>query len=202
MEQELQKEQKCSFYALEQLRQMAEAILRGSQRLLKCRAGVEKYRTEQPQRAYAYYLELQKTRDALLAALGNAQRNLLELEESALAQKAGQLQTGLGRFDLMSRAYKPVYEVLTGFAKSLPQTDTVNAAVIEQIRRHALRELDTAQNVRDIFRVRRIVAHADMIHQPPDHRRVDGVRLRKRFRKTGHHFVDRFVRSGHEIKVS
>ena len=62
MEQELQKESKCSFYALEQLRQTAEAILRGSQRLLKCRAGVEKYRTVQPQRAYAYYLELQKTR--------------------------------------------------------------------------------------------------------------------------------------------
>lgn len=55
MEQELQKEQKCSFYALEQLRQTAEAILRGSQRLLKCRAGVEKYRTAQPQRAYYHY---------------------------------------------------------------------------------------------------------------------------------------------------
>ena len=34
MEQELQKEPKRSFYALEQLRQTAEAILRGSQRLL------------------------------------------------------------------------------------------------------------------------------------------------------------------------
>ena len=136
MEQELQKESKCSFYALEQLRQTAEAILRGSQRLLKCRAGVEKYRTAQPQRAYAYYLELQKTRDALLAALGDAQRNLLELEESALAGKAGQLQAGLRRFDLMSRAYKPVYEVLTGFAKALPQTDTVNAAVIGRLMNH------------------------------------------------------------------
>ena len=136
MEQELQKEQKCSFYALEQLRQTAEAILRGSQRLLKCRAGVEKNRTAQPQRAYAYYLELQKTRDALLVALGEARRSLLELEESALAQKAGQLQAGLRRFDLMSRAYKPVYEVLTGFAKSLPQTDTVNAAVIGRLMNH------------------------------------------------------------------
>ena len=90
MGQELQKEPKRSFYALEQLRQTAEAILRVSQRLLKCRAGVEKYRTAQPQRAYAYYLELQKTRGALLAAFGDAQRNLLELEESALAGKAGQ----------------------------------------------------------------------------------------------------------------
>ena len=136
MEQELQKESKCSFYALEQLRQTAEAILRGSQRLLKCRAGVEKYRTAQPQRAYAYYLELQKMRDVLVGALGEARRSLLELEESALAQKAGQLQTGLRRFDLMSRAYKPVYEVLTGFAKSLPQTDTVNAAVIGRLMNH------------------------------------------------------------------
>ena len=33
MEQELQKEPKRSFYALEQLRQTAEGILRGSQRL-------------------------------------------------------------------------------------------------------------------------------------------------------------------------
>ena len=136
MEQELQKESKCSFYALEQLRQTAEAILRGSQRLLKCRAGVEKYRTAQPQRAYVYYLELQKTRNALLTVLGDAQRNLLELEESALAGKAGQLQAGLRHFDLMSRAYKPVYEVLTGFAKSLPQTDTVNAAVIGRLMNH------------------------------------------------------------------
>ena len=136
MEQELQKEQKCSFYALEQLRQTAESILRGSQRLLKCRAGVEKYRTAQPQRAYAYYLELQKMRDVLVGALGEARRSLLELEESALAQKAGQLQTGLRRFDLMSRAYKPVYEVLTGFAKALPQTDTVNAAVIGRLMNH------------------------------------------------------------------
>ena len=136
MGQELQKEPKRSFYALEQLRQTAEAILRVSQRLLKCRAGVEKYRTAQPQRAYAYYLELQKTRGALLAAFGDAQRNLLELEESALAGKAGQLQAGLRRFDLMSRAYKPVYEVLTSFAKSLPQTDTVNAAVIGRLMNH------------------------------------------------------------------
>ena len=68
MEQELQKEPKRSFYVLEQLRQTAEAILRGSQRLLKCRAGVEKYRTAQPQRAYAYYLELQKTRGASCGA--------------------------------------------------------------------------------------------------------------------------------------
>ena len=69
MEQELQKEQKCSFYALEQLRQVAERILRGSARLLKSRAGVEKYRTAEPPRAYAYYLELQKTHEMLLAAL-------------------------------------------------------------------------------------------------------------------------------------
>ena len=99
MEQELQKEPKRSFYALEQLRQTAETILRSTRQLLKCRAAVEKYREAQPQRAYAYYLELQETRDALVGTLSDAQRNLLELEESALAAKAGQLQAGLRRFD-------------------------------------------------------------------------------------------------------
>ena len=94
MEQELQKEQKCSFYALEHLRQTSENILRGSQRLLKYRAGVEKYRTAQPQRAYAYYLELQKTRDALVGALGETRRSLLELDESALAGKPGSFKQG------------------------------------------------------------------------------------------------------------
>ena len=83
----------------------------------------------------------------------------------------------------------------------LPERLAAAAARVEQIRRHALRELDTAQNVRDIFRVCRIVAHTDMIHQPPDHRRVDGVRLRKRFRKAGQDFIHRLVRSGHEIKA-
>ena len=89
MEQELQKESKRSFYALEQLRQTAEAILRGSQRLLKCRAGVEKYRTAQPQRAYAYYLELQKTRDALLAALGEHSAIFWNWRNPRLPKKPG-----------------------------------------------------------------------------------------------------------------
>ena len=47
MEQELQKEPKRSFYALEQLRQTAETILRSTRQLLKCRAAVEKYREAQ-----------------------------------------------------------------------------------------------------------------------------------------------------------
>jgi len=84
----------------------------------------------------------------------------------------------------------------------LPKRLTAAAARIEQIRRHALRELDTAQNVRDVFRICRIVAHADMIHQPPDHRRVDGVRLRKGFCKAGQDFIHRLVRSGHKIKAA
>ena len=83
----------------------------------------------------------------------------------------------------------------------LPKRLAAAAAGVEQIGRHTLRKLDTAQDVRDILRVCRIVAHADMIHQPPDHRRVDGVRLRQRLCKAGQDFIHRFVRSGHEIKA-
>ena len=84
----------------------------------------------------------------------------------------------------------------------LPERLAAAAARVKQIRRHALRELDTAQNVRDIFRVCRVITHADMVHQPPNDRRVDGVRLRQRLCKAGQNFIDRLVRSGHEIKAS
>ena len=84
----------------------------------------------------------------------------------------------------------------------LPERLAAAAARVEQIRRHALRERDPAQDVRDILRVCRIVAHADLIHQPPDHRRVDSVRLRKSFREVGQNFIHRLVRSGHEIKAA
>ena len=84
----------------------------------------------------------------------------------------------------------------------LPKRLAAAAAGVEQIRRHALWKRNPAQNVRDIFRVCRVITHADMIHQPPDHRRVDGVRLRKRFRKAGQNFIHRLVRSGHKIKAS
>ena len=84
----------------------------------------------------------------------------------------------------------------------LPKGLAAAAAGVEQICRHALRKRDPAQDVRDIFRVCRIVAHTDMIHQPPDHRRVDGIRLRQRLCKAGQDFIYRLVRSGHEIKAS
>ena len=84
----------------------------------------------------------------------------------------------------------------------LPERLAAAAARVEQIRRHALRKRDPAQDVRDISRVCWVIAHADMVHQPPDDRRVDGVRLRKRFRKAGQDFIHRLVRSGHEIKAA
>ena len=84
----------------------------------------------------------------------------------------------------------------------LPERLAAAAAGIEQIRRHALRKRDPAQNVRDIFRVCRVITHADMVHQPPNDCCVDGIRLRKCFCKAGQDFIHRFVRSGHKIKVA
>ena len=61
----------------------------------------------------------------------------------------------------------------------LPERLAAAAARVKQICYHALRELNAAQDVRDILRVCWVIAHADMIHQPPNHCRVDGVRLRQ-----------------------
>ena len=84
----------------------------------------------------------------------------------------------------------------------LPKRLAAATARVEQIRRHALRKRDPAQDVRDILRVCRIVAHTDMIHQPPDHRRVDAVTNRERLCKRSQHLINRLVRSGHKIKES
>ena len=61
----------------------------------------------------------------------------------------------------------------------LPERLAAAAARVKKVRRHALWKRDPAQDMRDIFRVRRIVAHADVVHQPPDHCCIDGICLRK-----------------------
>jgi hypothetical protein len=129
-----QPERKEQYFALEKLTAARSTILKGSGELLTNRAKVEKYRETDLQRAQEAYQELQKTQRRILSALSDAQLALLETEEDDLASTAGKLHQGLAGFNLMSRAYKPVYEVLTGFAEKLPETqDTVNAAVIGRL---------------------------------------------------------------------
>ena len=129
-----QPESKDRYFVLEKLSGARSAILKSSGELLTNRAKVEKYRETDLPRAQDAYLELEKSRDRILAALGEAQISLLETEEYTLASTAGKLHQGLAGFNLMSRAYKPVYEALTGFAKKLPETqDTVNASVIGRL---------------------------------------------------------------------
>ena len=126
-------EQKEIHFAAEKAAEARNAIMRGSAELLTWRARVEKYRAD-PRRARECYEELVKTRNRLVTALSNARLALLELEEYAAAKTAGKLQSGLAGFQLMSRAYKPVYEVLRGFAGTLPERpDTVNAQVIGRL---------------------------------------------------------------------
>ena len=129
-----QPESKERYFVLEKLSGARSAILKSSGELLTNRAKVEKHRETDLPRAQDAYLELEKSRDRILAALGDAQLSLLETEEYTLASTAGKLYQGLAGFNLMSRAYKPVYEALTGFAKKLPETqDTVNASVIGRL---------------------------------------------------------------------
>ena len=122
------------YFALEKLSDARKAILKGSTELLNYRAKVEKYRNCDITRAQESYLELQKTQTRLLEALTDARLALLETEDSSLASSAGKLFDGLSGFNLMSRAYKPVCDVLNAFADKLPETqDTVNAQVIGRL---------------------------------------------------------------------
>lgn len=123
-----------SYFAVEKLMTARNAILKGSGELLTNRARIEKFRESDLGRAQDAYQELQRVQKRIMAALSDAQLALMETEEYQLASLAGKLHQGLGGFNLMSRAYKPVYEALTDFAGKLPETaDTVNAAVIGRL---------------------------------------------------------------------
>ena len=121
-------------YALEKLIGDRAVILRESAELLANRAKVEKYRESNPTRAQNSYAELKLSQKHILDALQDARLGLLEAEEYAQADTAGKLFQGLSGFNLMLRNYKPVYDVLTGFAEKLPEShDTVNAQVIGRL---------------------------------------------------------------------
>ena len=129
-----QPETKERCYALEKLIGDRATLLRDCAELLTHRAKVEKHRESNPAKAQNAYLDLQKTQKRILESLRDAQLNLLEMEEYAQAATAGKLYQGFSGFNLMSRNYKPVYDVLTAFAEKLPESqDTVNAQVIGRL---------------------------------------------------------------------
>ena len=121
-------------YALERLADARAVILKDSAELLANRAKVEKYRETNLQRAQNCYLEMETAQKHILTALHDAQLKLLEIEDYTQAETAGKLYQGFSGFNLMSRDYKPVYDVLKGFAEKLPESqNTVNAQVIGRL---------------------------------------------------------------------
>ena len=57
----------------------------------------------------------------------------METEEYRTAAAAEKLRAGLSGFDLMSSAYKPVYDTLSAFASAFPVNETTNAAVVGRL---------------------------------------------------------------------
>lgn len=121
------------YYAAESLRIAQSRIMELSQRLVVQRAQVENYRTSDLAAARDAYSQLQQTRNDLVSVLADARLLLMEVEETQLAAMAGQLQTGLRGFSLMSNTYRPVYDVLRDFAGKLPVEGKANAAVIGRL---------------------------------------------------------------------
>ena len=124
------------YYALERLRAIQRQIRETARAMVIRRALVEKYRQGDLSTAREYHGQLHRDRQVLLEALSEAQLCLMEAESYRLAAEAGQLHKGLSRFDLMSLAYKPVYEAIVGFAGRFPLNGRVNAAVVGRLMNH------------------------------------------------------------------
>ena len=121
------------YYAFEQLKTFQAQIKDNANYMVLHRAMVEKYRQADISAARDCYTQLQGDQQHLLNLLADTRLCLMETENYGLASAAGQLHTGLSRFDLMSCAYKPVYETLNAFADQLPLNGAASAAVIGRL---------------------------------------------------------------------
>ncbi len=120
-------------YAVEQLKTLQGTISDLLQGMIVQRARIEKYRNADLAAARDTFTLLQTTRKKLAQAIGDARLLLMESEEYQTAKTAGMLQAGLLRFDLMSSAYRPVYDALQTFIKQFPVEGTTSAAVIGRL---------------------------------------------------------------------
>ena len=120
-------------YAMEQLKTLQSAITELMQGMVIRRAKVEKYKDTDLTAARDTFTELQRIRTQLAQAIGDARLLLMEAEEYQTAKMAAILQAGLLRFDLMSNAYRPVYDAIQNFIKEFPVDGTANAAVIGRL---------------------------------------------------------------------
>lgn len=121
------------YYAIERLSQLQNQIVHLTQGMVIQRARVEKFRQEDLTSARDTYSELQRTRRQLCQSIAEAQPLLMETEEYRTAAVAEKLRAGLSGFDLMSNAYKPVYDTLSAFASMFPVNETTNAAVVGRL---------------------------------------------------------------------
>ena len=120
-------------YEMEQLKTLQSAITELMQGMVIRRAKVEKYKDTDLTAARDTFTELQRIRTQLAQAIGDARLLLMEAEEYQTAKMAAILQAGLLRFDLMSNAYRPVYDAIQNFIKEFPVDGTANAAVIGRL---------------------------------------------------------------------
>lgn len=121
------------YYAIEQLTEHQETIQWYAKEMVIQRAIIHKYQNSDLKTARDTYTKLQQSRTFLLQTLSKVRLCLMEAELYQLAKTAGQIYTGLSRFDLMSNNYKPVYDLLYGFAEQFPTNATANAAVIGRL---------------------------------------------------------------------
>lgn len=120
-------------YAVEQLKTLQGSIADLMQSMVIRRAKVEKYKDTDLAAARDTFAELQGIRKQLAQAIGDARLLLMEVEEYQTAKTAAMLQAGLLRFNLMSNAYRPVYDAIQNFIKEFPVEGTANAAVIGRL---------------------------------------------------------------------
>ena len=121
------------FYALEALYSHKAAILSVSGLLESSRKTIGKCIDTDKQKAKDSYDILQSTHTRILELIGRSVLCLREIGEIQLADYGSALREQLKRFNLMTRDYSTLIDILEKYTSQLPEEATVNASVIGRL---------------------------------------------------------------------
>ena len=121
------------FYALETLYSHKAAILSASGLMESSRKTIDKCIVTDNQKAKDSYDILQNAHTRILELIGTSVLCLREIGEIQLADYGSALREQLKRFNLMTRDYSTLIDILGNYTSQFPEEATVNASIIGRL---------------------------------------------------------------------
>lgn len=122
-----------AYYALNNLKAQHSAILAIAEQMLSCRKSIEKQLVSDKAKAKDSYDNLASAHNRLIGAISASALSLHEVGENQLADYGCALCNKLKSFNLMTKDYSALVNILMDYVERLPEPTTTNAAIIGRL---------------------------------------------------------------------